>query len=81
MVEDYWLGTTVTISCADGYELTYGSLQTADVSAGQQVSAGDTIGSAGMTALLEEALGPHLHFSVVKDGVAVDPAVYLKQGA
>ena len=33
-----------------------------------------------MTALLEEALGPHLHFSVVKDGVAVDPAVYLKQG-
>lgn len=80
VVEDYWLGTTVTISCADGYELTYGSLQTVDVSAGQQVNAGDTIGSAGMTALLEEALGPHLHFSVVKDGVAVDPAVYLKQG-
>ncbi len=80
VVEDYWLGTTVTISCADGYELTYGSLQTVDVSAGQQANAGPTIGSAGMTALLEEALGPHLHFSVVKDGVAVDPAVYLKQG-
>ena len=49
------------------------------VSAGDTVQAGDRIGTVGSTALLEEALGPHLHFSVVRNGVPEDPSVYLKQ--
>ncbi len=79
VVNDYWMGSTVTIACSDQYELTYASLSQPTVSAGDTVQAGDRIGSVGSTALQEEALGPHLHFSVVRNGVPEDPSVYLKQ--
>ena len=78
VVDDYWMGTTVTVDCGDGCELRYASLQSpAAVSAGDTVSPGDVIGAVGSTALLEEAVGPHLHFTVLQSGVAVDPAAYL----
>lgn len=78
VVDDYWMGTTVTISCGDGYELRYASLQNAPaVSAGDKVSCGDVIGTVGSTALLEEATGPHLHFTVLQSGTPVDPNKYL----
>lgn len=79
VVNDYWMGSTVTIACSGQYELTYASLSQPAVSAGDTVQAGDRIGTVGSTALLEEALGPHLHFSVVRNGVPEDPSVYLKQ--
>ena len=78
VTEDYWMGTTVVISCADGYELTYASLQSAPaVSAGDSVQAGDPIGTVGNTSSLEETAGAHLHFSVYREGTAVDPNAYL----
>ena len=78
VVDDYWMGTTVTVDCGDGRELRYASLQSpAAVSTGDAVSPGDVIGAVGNTALLEEAVGPHLHFTVLQSGVAVDPAAYL----
>ena len=78
VVDDYWMGTTVTVDCGDGRELRYASLQSpAAVSTGDAVSPGDVIGAVGSTALLEEAVGPHLHFTVLQSGVAVDPAAYL----
>ena len=40
---------------------------------------GDTIGSVGTTSLQESAIGPHLHFSVTRNGVFMDPAVYLSK--
>ena len=46
---------------------------------GESVSAGQAIGTVGNTSLTESALGAHLHFSVAKDGAAVDPAEYLPQ--
>ena len=79
VINDYWMGSTVTIACGDHYELTYASLAHPSVSAGDSVRAGDAIGSVSASALQEEALGPHLHFSVTRNGVLMDPAVYLSK--
>ena len=46
--------------------------------AGQTVKAGDIIGLVGSTAAAEGDVGPHLHFSVSKDGRVVDPQEYVK---
>ena len=74
------LGVTVVIAQRDGYEATYGSLgEELSVAEGDTVSAGQQIGVVGNTSLTESGLGAHLHFSVAKDGVAVDPAEYLPQ--
>ena len=80
VTDDDLLGVTVVLSHPDGYETTYGSLQAeVTVSEGESVSAGEQIGCVGNTSLTESALGAHLHFSVTKDGAAVDPAEYLPQ--
>ena len=78
VTEDYWLGVTVTAKTEDGCELTYSNLQNSpDVAAGDTVKPGDPIGKVGTSSLLEEAVGPHLHFSVSKHGEAIDPERYL----
>ena len=82
IVDDYWMGTTVTVACQDGYELTYACLQAGPtVSTGDKVAPGDQIGSVGTTSLLEGSIPPHLHFSVTQNGVTVDPDVYLKKAS
>lgn len=82
VVDDYWMGTTITVAGNDGYELVYACLQnTPSVTVGDQLKAGDPIGQAGQTALLEEDQSAHLHFSVWKDGTAIDPSDYLRQTA
>ena len=76
--EDETMGTTVVISHGSGYSTRYASLaQEVSVKAGDSVSAGQTIGKVGNTALLENAIGDHLHFSVSCNGKAVDPATFL----
>ena len=76
--DDEFLGTTVVISHPEGYETVYSNLAAMPaVSAGMQVTAGDTIGSVGETALLESASSPHLHFSVRQNGQSVDPAKFV----
>ena len=77
--DDELMGTTVWIEHADGYVTQYSSLL-ADppVAEGQQVKAGDIIGYVGNTAAAENSMGPHLHFSVTKDGELVDPGEYVK---
>ena len=74
------MGTTVVIRHDGGYQTTYSNLQARpNVEAGDSVSAGQIIGAVGRTAAAESAQGPHLHFSVTKDGVPVDPSEYLKR--
>ena len=45
---------------------------------GKKVMAGDIIGRVGSTAAAEGDVGPHLHFSVSKEGKVVDPSEYIK---
>lgn len=76
---DELMGTTVVIDHPGGYTTTYASLQEEPpVLSGDQVNAGDIIGCVGSTAAAESGMGPHLHFSVSKDGAVIDPSEYVK---
>lgn len=76
--DDDTMGTTVVITHEDGYTTRYCSLDAeTSVKAGDTVEAGQTIGTVGNTALLETAIGDHLHFSVSCDGTPVDPEEFL----
>lgn len=79
--EDEAMGTTVVIRHDGGYTTKYASLAAeVSVTAGQTVSAGDVIGTVGCTALLETAIGDHLHFSVTCNGEDIDPNEFLEMG-
>lgn len=76
--EDELMGVTVVIQHSGGYTTHYSCLQKdPPVQEGQQVAAGDVIGLVGSTASAEGSMGPHLHFSVYKDGKLIDPAEYV----
>ena len=77
--EDDTMGTTVVIRHEGGYTTRYCSLAAeVAVSAGQSVTMGQAIGTVGSTALMENALGDHVHFSVTKDDEPVDPMTFLE---
>jgi len=77
--DDPLMGTTVTIDHEGGYATTYANLQAKPtVQPGDLVTAGQIIGAVGSTAPAEAAQSPHLHFSVSRDGEAVDPDEFLK---
>ena len=77
--EDDELGMTVVIRHEGGYTTKYASLAAdVSVSAGQEVTMGQTIGAVGTTALMENALGDHVHFCVTKDDQSVDPMTFLE---
>ena len=77
--EDDQLGMTVVIRHEGGYTTKYASLAAdVSVSAGQPVSMGQPIGAVGTTALMENALGDHVHFCVTKDDRSVDPMTFLE---
>lgn len=79
--EDDLLGTTVVIRHEEGYTTTYSSLsEELAVSVGDSVTVGQQIGTVGETALIETAMGPHVHFSVAHHGEAMDPAEFLALG-
>ncbi len=77
--EDETMGTTVVLRHRDGYVTTYASLsENLEVAVGDTVSAGDTLGYVGATALLETAIGEHVHFCVTCNDVPVDPSEFLE---
>ena len=76
--EDDTMGMTVVIRHQDGYITKYASLASeVMVKAGDAVAMGQQIGYVGNTALLESAIGDHLHFSVTRNDEPVDPAEFL----
>lgn len=80
--EDEALGSTVVIRHQDGYVTCYASLaKDIPVKPGDQVVMGDVIGHAGDTALVESALGSHVHFSVTHQDEPMDPAAFLSLGS
>lgn len=75
---DELLGQTVTVEHSSGVVTHYSNLAEAvAVSAGDHVSAGQTLGTVGRTALGELGSEPHLHFAVYKNNVPQDPSAYL----
>lgn len=78
VTDDELMGTTVVIDHEGGYSTRYSSLQKdVPVTAGQQVAAGEIIGRVGTTSAAESQMGPHLHFSVSRDGAVIDPRDYV----
>ena len=76
--EDDQMGMTVVIRHEGGYTTRYSSLApSVSVSAGQAVTMGQTIGAVGTSALMENALGHHVHFSVSQNDESVDPMDFL----
>ena len=76
--EDDTMGMTVVIR-HDDYTTCYSSLDSQiSVKPGDVVSAGQIIGKVGNTALLENAIGDHVHFSVSCNGKPVDPVQFLE---
>ena len=76
--EDDTMGMTVVIRHQDGYITKYASLaQEVSVKAGDTVTMGQKIGYVGSSALLESAIGDHVHFSVTCNDEPVDPAEFL----
>ncbi|MGB3979107.1 MAG: peptidoglycan DD-metalloendopeptidase family protein [Tepidanaerobacteraceae bacterium] len=68
-------GNTIIVSHGGGISTQYSHLSKILVGVGKQVIKGDKIGLVGSTGL---STGPHLHFSVIKDGQAVSPWNWLK---
>lgn len=67
-------GLYVVVLSPDGIETLYAHFSSISVSAGQQVSQGQTLGIAGCTGY---CTGNHLHFEVIDNGVRVNPLDYL----
>ena len=75
------MGMTVVIRHDGGYTTRYSSLaEELKVSAGDSVKLGQAIGCVGSTALVETAMGPHVHFSVTYRDDPMDPADFLAVG-
>ncbi len=76
--EDETMGTTVVIRHENGYVTRYSSLAPeVSVKPGDDVALGQQIGCVGNTALLESAIGSHVHFSVSCNDEPVDPGEFL----
>jgi murein DD-endopeptidase MepM/ murein hydrolase activator NlpD len=79
ILEDDLLGVTVVVNHGYGIVCRYANLASMPaVKTGEKITMGAVIGSIGDTALGESALPPHLHFSMSKDGVPVDPMEFLE---
>ena len=71
-------GTTVTVDHGNGLFTVYNSLTDGDkVFVGQKVKQGAEIGTVSVSNRQEAAEGAHLHFQVIENGEAINPAKYL----
>ncbi|MCE5255276.1 MAG: M23 family metallopeptidase [Spirochaetaceae bacterium] len=68
-------GNYIILKHSGGYQSLYGHLSTIGVREGASVTQGAVIGNSGNTG---QSTGPHLHFSIFKNGKAVDPRKYVK---
>jgi murein DD-endopeptidase MepM/ murein hydrolase activator NlpD len=70
----YFLGKTIYLDHGNGMLTLYAHLSEIGVKLGDPVRKGQPIGLSGMTG---RATGPHLHWSVVLNGVMVEPELFL----
>ena len=67
-------GRTVVIDHGGGFRTRYAHLKKIETSAGRRVKRGELVGRVGKSG---NASGPHLHYEVLRNGVPVDPRLYL----
>jgi murein DD-endopeptidase MepM/ murein hydrolase activator NlpD len=72
---DNVFGNYVVITHHSGYRTLYGHMSVIRTRAGAYVALGERIGDVGSTGL---STGPHLHFTVYKDGVLVNPRALIR---
>ena len=70
----YSYGYHVIVDCGDGWTTLYAHMSQINVTPGQRVSAGATLGITGLTGF---TTGHHLHFEIRYNGGYVNPALYL----
>ncbi len=70
-------GLTVTIDHGGGYRTRYAHCSKVFVSAGTRVARGDKIAEVGRSGL---ATNYHVHYEILKNGKAVDPATFIFNG-
>lgn len=68
-------GLSVTIEHGFGYRTLYGHLSSSAVKVGEWLEEGQMLGRVGSTG---RSTGPHLHYSLFRYGVAVNPVPYLQ---
>lgn len=73
---DTGYGNNVWVSNGSGIDTHYAHMKAVNVSAGQQVVAGQTV--IGWVGLTGRTTGPHLHFEVRQNGVLVNPLGYVQ---
>ena len=71
-------GQTVTIGLGDGYQTIYGQLKEIEVSAGDYVKQGDTIGYLAEPTKYYSVEGANLYFVMTKEGKPVNPMDYIR---
>ena len=69
-------GKLVKYETEDGYEVMYAHLSEVCVKKGERIKQGQVVAKSGNTGL---STGPHLHYSIRKDGKLVDPQTFLSQ--
>ncbi|WJH40096.1 M23 family metallopeptidase [Aliirhizobium terrae] len=70
-------GNMVEIDHGHGISTRYGHMSRILVSVGDKVETGDVVGRAGSTG---RSTGPHVHYEVRRNGMAVDPMRFLNAG-
>ena len=72
-------GLTIIIEHSNGFETRYCNLLTTEfVSEGEEVKAGQTIGTVGDSAVYEIVDESHLHFEILKESENLNPSEYIK---
>lgn len=71
-------GYYVIIDHGNGFQTLYAHACDVYVSIGDKVRQGDSIAGVGSTGY---STGDHLHFEIIKDGVKIDPEIYVQAGS